>query len=83
MKAVLITKEFVINSVHYYPYSFLSKANLLHIEETGEFLKDDEYIAWWSRLIDCVSNKCVEAFEKKMRELFGEYSLLYYKIYTL
>lgn len=83
MKAVLITKEFTVNGIHYYPFTFLSKANLLNIEETGEFLKYDEYVAWWSRIIDSVPNQCVDAFENKMRLLFGEYSILYYRIYSL
>lgn len=83
MKAVLITKEFSLKGITYHPLTFLSKANLLHIEETGDFLADDEYIAWWSCLIDIVPNKCIDAFEKKMRQIFGQYSILYYKIYSI
>lgn len=83
MKAVLVTREFTVNGVHYYPYVFLSKANLLNIEETGEFLDSNCYIAWWSHIIDSVPNKCVDAFEKKIRQLFGEESVFYYRIYSL
>lgn len=83
MKAVLVTKEFSVNGIKYYPNTFISKANLIKIAKSNEFVNFDENIAWLSCIIESVPNKCADAFKKKMYQLFGIYSLLYYKIYSI
>lgn len=83
MKAVLVTKEFSVNGIKYYPNTFVSKANLIKIAEFNEFLNYDEDIAWWSSFIESVKDKYIDAFIKKMNILFNEYSILYYQICTI